>query len=147
MLFYHIKQCQEIRQIGKVPYSNNHIIATAVLILVTFNMFQLKESNVWKSMPNKMYPALKMFFHKAYGQCLTALEIRSTSVQNRSTSQTIYNDLEGDDNTDDNTVMTITQTAAVTGAGTMATAAGMSEITSNAYSLTSTSFWQTKPSS
>ncbi len=43
MLFYCIKQCQEIQCIRKVPFSNNQIIATAVRILVTSNMFPLKE--------------------------------------------------------------------------------------------------------
>jgi hypothetical protein len=41
-LFYRIKKCQEIQCIGKVPYPDDQIIATAVCILVTSNMFPLK---------------------------------------------------------------------------------------------------------
>ena len=41
MLFYRIKQCQEIQKIGKVPYADDQIIATAICILVTSNMFPL----------------------------------------------------------------------------------------------------------
>jgi hypothetical protein len=33
MLFYRIKQCQEIQRIGKIPYSNNQLVATAICIL------------------------------------------------------------------------------------------------------------------
>jgi hypothetical protein len=43
--------------------------------------------------------------------------------------------MEGDDNSDDDTVTKITQTATVTAAGTTARAAGIGGITSNAYSL------------
>jgi hypothetical protein len=42
MLFYRIKQCQEIQQIRKLPYSEDQIITTAVRILVKSNMFPLK---------------------------------------------------------------------------------------------------------
>jgi hypothetical protein len=57
------------------------------------------------------------------------------SGKNSYASQTIYNIMEGNDNTDKNTVITITQTAATTAAGTMVIAAGMSGIISNAYGL------------
>jgi hypothetical protein len=30
MLFYRIEQCQEIQRIGKLPYSNDQIIANVV---------------------------------------------------------------------------------------------------------------------
>jgi hypothetical protein len=72
MLFYHIKQCQEIQLIEKVPYLDNQTITTAVQILVTSNLFPLKEFDAWELMANKMYPALKIFFHEAYRQCLGA---------------------------------------------------------------------------
>jgi hypothetical protein len=118
-------------------------------------MLLLKEFDAWESMANKTHRALKMFIHKAYRQRLTALELRGTSGQNGYTSQTIFNVLEGDDDTDANTVTTITQTAAMTAASTIAMAVGTSEVTSNAYSLTinggiavqSTSFRQTRPPS
>jgi hypothetical protein len=135
MLFYRIEQCQKIQHIGKVLYSDDQIIDTAVRILVTSNMFPLKEFDAWESIASKTYPALKTFFHKAYGCCLTALELRSMSGKNRYVSQTIYNILEGND-TDGNTVTTITQTAATSAAGPTTMAAGTSGVTSNAYSLT-----------
>jgi hypothetical protein len=136
MLFYRIKQCQEIQQIRKIPYLDDQIIATAVYILVMSNMFSLKEFNAWESMANKTYPAHKTFFHKAYGWHLMALELRSTSGQNGYTSQTMYNLLEGDDDTDNNTVTSIIQTATLAAAGTTATFAGMSGINTTAYGST-----------
>jgi hypothetical protein len=120
----------------KVPYSNNQIIATTFRILVTSNMFLLKEFDAWELTANMTYPALKTFFYEAYGRCLTASELRSMSGQNGYASQMIYNLMEGDDDTDNNMVRTTTQTAAVAVASTMATASGTSGITSNAYSLT-----------
>jgi hypothetical protein len=129
MLFYPIEQCQEIQRIRKVPYLDNQIIATAVNILVTSNMFPLKEFDAWEGMANKTYPALKTFFHEAYGQRLTVLELRSTSGQNRYASQTMYNILEGNYDTDNDTATSLTQTAAVAAAGTTATFAGMSGVT------------------
>jgi hypothetical protein len=61
-----------------------------------------------------MYPALKTFFHEAYGQCLTAMALCSTSGQNGYATQNMYNVLEGNNNTDEDMVTTITQTAAAT---------------------------------
>ncbi len=67
-------------------------------------------------MTQKTYPALKTFIHAAYGHRLTALALHSTSGQNGYANQTIYNVLEegNDEDTKDNTVTTITQTAALT---------------------------------
>ncbi len=58
------------------------------------------------------------------------------SGQDRYASQTMCNVLEGNDDTDNNTVMSITQTVATAAAGTTATSAGMSGITTTAYGLT-----------
>jgi hypothetical protein len=58
------------------------------------------------------------------------------SGQNRYASQTIYNILEVNDNTDDNTVTSITQTATVAVASTTTMFAGMSGITTTAYGPT-----------
>ncbi len=129
IVFYQIEQSQEIKQIRKVPYSDNQIIATAVCILVTSNMFPLKEFDVWEAMANKMYPALKTFFHEAYGQPLTALELCSTSGQNGYASQTMYNVLESNYDTEEDATMSLTQTAAAAAAGTTAMFAGISGIT------------------
>jgi hypothetical protein len=108
MLFYSFEQCQEIQQIRKVLFLDNKHIATAVRILIASNIFPLKEFDAWELMANKLYSALKTFFHEAYGQCLMALELRSTSGQNRYASQTMYNILEGNDDTDKDIVMSIT---------------------------------------
>ncbi len=43
MLLYRIEQCQEIQRIGKLPYSDDQIIAKAVRILIQSNIFSLKE--------------------------------------------------------------------------------------------------------
>jgi hypothetical protein len=39
MLFYHIEQCQEVQRIGKVPYSDEQIIANVIRIFATSNVF------------------------------------------------------------------------------------------------------------
>ncbi len=67
-------------------------------------------------MTPKSYLALKMFIHKAYSRRLTAKVLHSTSGQNGYAHQMIYNVMKAgiDDNTDDNMVTTIAQTAALT---------------------------------
>jgi hypothetical protein len=50
MLFYRIKQCQAIQRIGKIPYSNDQIIATDICILVQLNISPLKEFDMWEAM-------------------------------------------------------------------------------------------------
>jgi hypothetical protein len=111
MLFYCIKQCQEIQCIGKLPYSNNQIIANAVRILFQANIFPLKEFNTWEALATKMYPILKTFIHEVYGQCLTAMALRSMSGQNGYANKNMFNLLEGSYDTNEDTVTTITQTA------------------------------------
>ncbi len=112
MLFYRIKQCQEIQRIGNLPYSEEWIIAIPVRILLQANIFPLKEFNAWNAVTPKSYPTLKTFIHAAYGHRLTALALRSTFGQNGYANQTMYNVLEdgNDDDTNDNTVTTIMQT-------------------------------------
>ena len=114
MLFYHIKQCQEIQCIRKLPYSDGRIIANAICILFQANIFPLKEFDTWEASATKTYPALKRLFHEAYGRCLKAMALRSTSGQHGYMTQNIYNVLEGNNDTNDDTVTTITQTAAAT---------------------------------
>jgi hypothetical protein len=116
MLFYHIEQCQEVQRVGKVPYTDEQIIANAICILATSNIFPLKKFDTWETTATKTYPALKTFFQEAYGHCLTAIEIRTTAGQHGYTNNTIYNAFEtADDDTDDDTVNTpvsVPQTAA-----------------------------------
>ena len=116
MLSNRIEQCQEIQCIGKLPHSNEQIIANAVRILIQANIFPLKEFDTWEAMTPKTYPALKTFIHEAYSRRLTAMALCSTSGQNGYAHQTIYNIMEAglDDNTNDNMVTTIMQTAVLT---------------------------------
>jgi hypothetical protein len=121
MLFYRIKQCQEIQHIGNLPYSEEQIIANVVRILLQANIFPLKEFNAWDAVTPKSYPTLKTFIHVAYGCRLTALVLCSTAGQNEYPNQTMYNVLEdaNDDDTNDDTVTTIMQTdAGATGGAT-----------------------------
>jgi hypothetical protein len=79
MLFYHIKQCQEIQCIRKLPYSDDQIIANAVCILFQVNTFPLKQFDTWEASAIKTYPTLKTFFHEAHMQHLTAIPLHCTS--------------------------------------------------------------------
>jgi hypothetical protein len=116
MLFYRIEQCQEVQCIGKVPYTDEQIIANAIRILAMSNIFPLKEFDTWETTATKTYPALKTFFQEVYRRRLMAIELRTTAGQHGYTNNTIYNAFEtADDNTDDNTVNTpvlVPQTAA-----------------------------------
>jgi hypothetical protein len=89
-----------------------------VQILIQANIFPLKEFDTWEAMTPKTYPALKTFIHKAYSRRFTVMVLRSMSGHNGYARQTIYNILEAgiDDDTNNDTVTTITQTAAVTAA-------------------------------
>ncbi len=82
MLFYRIEQCQEIQFIGKLPYSDEQIIANAVRILIQANISPLKEFDTWEAMTPKTYPAPKTFIHEAYSHRLTAMVLCSMSGQN-----------------------------------------------------------------
>ncbi len=105
MLFYQLEQCQEIQCIGKLPYTDDQIIANAVRILATSNIFPLKEFDTWEAMATKMYPALKTFFQEAYGCCLTAIKLRSMTGQNGYTNNNTYNAFEtNNNNTNDDTI-------------------------------------------
>ncbi len=90
-----------------MPYSAEQIIANAIRILATSNIFPLKEFNTWEATATKTYPALKTFFQEAYGRRLTAIELRNTMGQNGYTNN-IYNAFaNGDKDTNDNTDTTI----------------------------------------
>jgi hypothetical protein len=119
MLFYRIEQYQEIQRIGKIPYSDNQIIVTALRILVQLNIFPLKEFDTWEAMATKMYTALKTFIHEVSERQLAAIELRNTSEQNGyCLDQNVYNILDGADNTDNYAVTMVTQaTAAATTMG------------------------------
>ncbi len=152
MHFYHIKQCQEVQRIGKVPYTGKQIIANAICILAMSNIFPLKEFDMWETTATKMYPALKTFFQEAYGHRLTAIELRTTAGQHGYTNNTIYNAFEtADDDTNDDTVNTpvlVPQTtaAATTTGGSLGTtpsainaeiAAAISQLSANQLAIMS----------
>jgi hypothetical protein len=130
MLFDRIEQCQEIQRIGNLPYSNEQIIANAVRILLQANVFPLKEFDAWEAVTPQIFPALKTFIHGAYGRRLMAMALRSTSGQNGYANQTIYNIMEAglDNDTDDDTVTTVTQAAALTTTAGDATPLGITAI-------------------
>ena len=112
MLFLRLEQCQEVQRIGKVPYSDEQIIANAIRILATSNIFPLKEFDSWDATAAKTYPSLKTFFQEAYGRRLTAMELRATTGQAGYSNNTIYNVFDTpDEDTDDDTVDTIVHTA------------------------------------
>jgi hypothetical protein len=69
---------------------------------------------MWEASATKTYPTLKTFFHEVYGLHLTAMALRSTSGQNGYTTQNMYIMLEGNDDTNEDMVTAITQTAAST---------------------------------
>jgi hypothetical protein len=138
MLFYRIEQCQEIQCIGNLPYSDEQIIANTERILLQANIFPLKEFDTWEAVTPKTYPALKTFIHGAYGRRLTAMALRSTSGQNGYANQTIYNIMEAglDNDTDDDTVTTVTQTAALTTTAGNATPLGITAISAEVAAAT-----------
>ncbi len=90
-----------------MPYSDEQIIANAICILATSNIFPLKKFDTWETTSTKTYPALKTFFQEAYGCRLTAIDLRTTAGQHGYTNNTIYNAFEAaDDDTNDDTVNT-----------------------------------------
>jgi hypothetical protein len=85
-----------------------------IRILFQANIFPLKKFDTWEASATKTYPSLKTFFHEACGQRLTAMALRITSGQNGYANQNMHNVLEGNNDTDKDTVTTIMQTAAAT---------------------------------
>jgi hypothetical protein len=81
--------------------------------------------------PNKTYPGLKTFIHKAYTQRLTATSLRNTVgslgyVGSNRNAFNIINPLATGDNTDNKDVTTITQTEAATTTGSTFSASAAS---------------------
>ncbi len=59
MLFYRIKQCQEIATLAGDPYTQMQILNTVVRILMQAQVLPPKEFNTWEQTPYKTYPGLK----------------------------------------------------------------------------------------
>ena len=110
MLFYRIKQCQEIQIIGKVPFTTEQIIANAVRLLIGSNLLPHKEFDTWEALPIKSWATFKTFIQEAYGCRLTSLSLRSTVGQNGYANHNMYNVFGGldDDGPDNDPVTTIT---------------------------------------
>jgi hypothetical protein len=53
MLFYRIKQCQDIQTIAEDPYTPKQIISNAVRLLMALETFPLKEFDTWEALPIK----------------------------------------------------------------------------------------------
>jgi hypothetical protein len=122
MLFYCIKQCQEIQTIGQDPYLATQIINIAIWILVQSGIFPIKEFETWAAVLNKTYPLLKTFICKAYMRHLTAINLRNTSgqlgyVANQNMFNMFCNDDPNKQSTDDDATM-VTQTAVAATTGT-----------------------------
>jgi hypothetical protein len=129
LLFYQIKQCQEVTTLGKLPYTSEQIIQNALCLLISSNIFPMREFDTWEQSLVTTYPALKRFIHKAYTHRLNLMELRDMAAELRYTVPTnnMYHVFEGDvdDNNSatDNMVATIavaTTTGSTLGTGTAA---------------------------
>jgi hypothetical protein len=125
MLFYRIKQCQEIAMLAGDPYTQMQIMNTVVRILMQVQVLPSKEFDTWEQTPAKMYPGLKTFIHEAYTRRLQSLALRSTTGQ-QGYSQggtNMFNmlaDKDKDEDTDTaNDATMVTQTAAYMTASTL----------------------------
>jgi hypothetical protein len=79
ILFYSIKQCQEVMVVGKLPYTTEQVIQNALCLLMASNISPMRESDTWGNSTVKTYPALKTFIHRAYLQCYNSMELHNTS--------------------------------------------------------------------
>ena len=106
MFFYRIEQCQEIQIIGKVPFTTEQIIASAIRLLIGSNLLPHKEFDTWEAMPIKSWATLKTFIQEAYGRHHTSLSLISTLGQNGYANYNMYSVFGGLDgnNTDNDTV-------------------------------------------
>ena len=140
MLFYRIKQCQEIQILAQDPYTPTQIINNAVHLLQQSGIFPLKEFHTWDAITLKTYPALKTIIHEAYIHRLTALQLQNkTGTQGYAPNinQNMCNVLEEaykSNSGTEGTVMTQTaptkQTAAMTMGSTLTNTYGGGAITS-----------------
>jgi hypothetical protein len=73
MLFYRIKQCQEIATLAGDPYTQMQIMNMVVRILMQAQVLLPKEFDIWEQTPVKTYPGLKTFIHEAYTRRLQFL--------------------------------------------------------------------------
>jgi hypothetical protein len=81
MLFYRIKQCQEIATLAGDPYTQMQIMNMVVRILMQAQVLPSKEFDTWEQTAAKTYPGLKTFIHEAYTRRLQSLALRTTTGQ------------------------------------------------------------------
>jgi hypothetical protein len=129
MLFYRIKQCQEIQILAQDPYSPMQIINNAVRLLMQLGIFPLKELDTWDAITPKTFPALKTFIREAYTRRLMALQLRNTTGQQGyvpNNNQNMYNVLNEGYDTNSGTEGTVaTQTAPITQTAAMTTGSAL----------------------
>ncbi len=120
LLFYCIEQCQEIITLGQLPYTTEQIIQNALRLLMTSQIFPMKEFDTWENSMVKTYPALKTFIHEAYSCHLNSLDLRNmlASLGYTAPVHNMYHVL-GEDNDDDSAteIMVTTIAAAATATG------------------------------
>jgi hypothetical protein len=118
LLFHHIKQCQEVMALGKLPYTTEQVIQNALCHLMASIIFPMREFDTCENSMVKTYPALKTFIHEAYSRHLNSIELcnMSSSLGYTAPANTMYHMLENDDNKNDSTmdIMVATIAAAAT---------------------------------
>jgi hypothetical protein len=125
MLFYRIKQSQEIAALAGDPYTQMQIMNTVVRILMQAQVLPSKEFDTLEQTPAKMYPGLKTFIHEAYTMRLQSLALcTTTGQQGHSQGGTnMFNVLAEKDEDEDtdmaNNATTVTQTATYTTGSTI----------------------------
>jgi hypothetical protein len=81
LLFWHIKQCQEIQVIVDNPYTPMQLMTNAVQLLMSLGIFPPREFEDWEATANKTYASLKVFVHGAYARRLVAVQLHTTGQQ------------------------------------------------------------------
>jgi hypothetical protein len=125
MLFYRIKQCQEIATLAGDPFTPMQIMNTVVCILMQAQVLPSKEFDTWEQTAVKTYPGLKTLIHEAYTRCLQSLALRMTTGQQEYAQggNNMFNMLaeqeDGEDTDMANNATTVTQTAAFTTGSTL----------------------------
>jgi hypothetical protein len=130
MLFYRIKQCQEIATLAGDPFTPMQIMNMVVCILMQVQVLPSKEFDTWEQTAVKTYPGLKRFIHEAYTRCLQSLALCTTTGQQgyAQGGNNMFNMLtEQEDGEDTNTAdnaTTVMQTAAFTTDSTLSNTYG-----------------------
>jgi hypothetical protein len=123
MLFYRIKQCQEIATLAGDPYTQMQIMNMVMRILMQAQVLLLKEFDTWEQTPARTYPEL--IIHEAYTRRLPSLALRMMAGQQgyAQGSTNMFNVLANKEDDDDtvaaNNATMVMQTAAYTTTSTL----------------------------